>query len=158
MRDRRVSGWDQRSQPPGPNFVFPPKGRSSFWSPLLCEAGGAHAKLGKSWEEQKGFVQTSPPAQEHPHNPERRATNAGSGQPADRQAATWTAALLATLGSQSWSFSGGPVVKNALLLRGSIPGLGIRILQAAQSGQKKKKSPCVFWNQARLDQATACFL
>ena len=52
------------------------------------------------------------------------------------------------------------MVKTVLLLRGSFPGLGIRILQAAQSGQKKKKkkSPCVFWNQARLDQATVCFL
>ena len=31
------------------------------------------------------------------------------------------------------------MVKTALLLWGSIPGLGLRILQAAQSGQKKKK-------------------
>ena len=39
------------------------------------------------------------------------------------------------------------MVKTALLLWGSIPGLGLRILQAAQSGQKKKKK-----------EITLCFL
>ena len=43
------------------------------------------------------------------------------------------------------------MVKTVLLLRGSFPGLGIRILQAAQSGQKKKKKEIALCFGIRLD-------
>ena len=103
-----------------PQLVFPPKGRSSFWSPLLCEAGQGPCKAGEIRKNNEALSKPHLPPKSHPHNPERWAANADCGQPADREAASpGTAALLATLGSQLWNFPGGPVVKTALLLQGA---------------------------------------
>lgn len=139
VRDRRVSGWDQGSQPPGPNLSFRQKAGPASGVPCSVRQAGPMQGWGNPGKNNKALSKPHLPPRSHPHNPERREANAGSGSQLTGRQYTWTAALLATLGSQLWSFPGGPVVKTALLLRGSIPGLEIRILQAAQSGQKKKK-------------------